>query len=274
VQDDTAFDDMVKNAPYLQCGFNPETDGNKSLANGAFTSTNSTVRGTNWTVNAKSEITLALNGASSVLTTLFSVNNTQPAAAKIQADSYAAQTSTTMTFNNASNAETQAALDRKSTSPSCGILMTKSLKMVSKMGSTYVNVTFDKPAPYLINPMLTKSRIFYELKSPIVISGITATIDSNDAELMKKGRTRTGSVSISLINPNKTFTDSSGKSITINTDYAVRVVSKFDGAGTGALTWLNSVNEYFINTKTGNFDGIVVQIPRQELGIVVYSTQR
>ena len=178
-----------------------------------------------------------------------------------------------MTFNNASNTETQVTLGRKSTNPSCGISMIKSLKMVSKMGSSYVNVTFDKPAPYLINPMLTKSRIFYELKTPIVISGITATLDSNDAELLKKGRTRTGSVSITLINPNKTFTDSSGKSVTFNTDYAVRVVSKFDGAGTGALTWLNSVNEYFINTKTGDFEGIVVQIPRQELGIVVYSSQ-
>ena len=271
---DAAFAASLQQNPYLQCGYDPNADGAKSLSSSSLASTTSTITGSNWTVNALSNLTVAISGAATNVDTIFTISNAQPAAAIAEAMSMAAQYSSNLVFTNVANVTAQNALARTSGTPSCGILMAQTLRLTAKDNSYYVNVAFDKPLPYLISPTLSKTRMNYELGKPIVVTNITATIDSNNPSLMQNGQTRTGTASVALISPTKTFTDSSGNNVTISADYAVRIATEFDGATAGALTWLNSVNEYFVNAGTGSIGGIVVQIPRKELGIVVYDTKK
>ena len=269
---DTAFEAQVKTNPYLGCGYDPATDGaSKVLANNNYAATQSTVKGPNWTVTAESTMTVAINAATASVNTLFTVDNANPSVAITEAKNMASQYSSNVVFADAANAAVETALGKTSSDPSCGLLLAQTFKLKAVSGDTYVNITFDKPTPYLISPTLTVARINHELQSPVTISNITATIDTNDSSLSSGGTTRTGSVSLTLIDPLKTLTDSSGKSVTVKGDYAVRVTSRFDGTDTGALTWLNSVNEYFVDVATSTIVGVIVQIPRNELSTVVYA---
>lgn len=264
---DVVFEESAKKDKFLQCGYNPEGPSAK-VFNESLVS-DSVVRGANWEVSVHGVMKIDATSTGTLIGNAFTVQSAKPEAVKVQADATASAYSNVATFVTVTNAEAQAVLGSKDKS-SCGVFMTKMVRMIMN-GDKYVNVTFDKPLPYMVIPILTKARAAYEIGGGLTITNITATMGPNSMDLA--GTTRTGAVRINMINPTKTFTDSAGKSQTVTADYAVRIVTQFSGAGGDALIWLNSISEYFVSVKTGSFSSFVERVPRKELGLIYYTQQ-
>lgn len=256
---------------YAGCGFTQTAASNSStqLFGANLRSTLSKLSGRNtisWVVTATSDMAISAAVGQSEISMSFDVVDGTPSRAKAKAESNVAKYANDTTFKSVSNEKIQNLLGRGAQNPACGILMANRVEVKSNGGATYINADFSKPFPYLLSTTLSASRALRELAEPIVIDNIKATVKSNDPEVTQGGASRTGKVSINLINPKRTITDSNGKSTTFEAEYAYRVSSKFDGAS--SVWWLDQISDYYV--KNGEIIGTVVQIPKNEIKVIVY----
>jgi hypothetical protein len=224
--------------------------------------------GTNWEVQARSD--MMISGSMDVFktSTSFKIISGSPLTARSRAEKYASLYSNDAEFIGVSTAGVQAALKRTATNPACGLIMTKSVSLRSDNGSSWAKISFDRPVPYYLIPNLTKERVQYEMAQGLSVTEVIATIDSNDPKL-GTGVRRRGGVEIKYIVPTLSATDSTGKAIRIGADYAYRLSSKYERASTDAsIPWLDQVTDYYI--KGGKVVAIVARIPRKELSEVYY----
>ena len=218
-----------------------------------------------WQITATSSMSMNGTTESTTIEVGLDIIDGTPSRAEARAESEAANYENETTFFNTTPKATQEALNRGS-NPSCGVMMADKVEIRSENGGTYINATFSKPFPYMLSPQLSAPRALRELESPITIDGIEATVETNDPNIKWGSSPRVGSATISLINPKRSVTDSNNKTISFHSDYAYRVASKFEGSS--SVWWLDQVSDYYI--KDGEIIGIVTQIPKRELNILVY----
>lgn len=256
-----------KEDPHWGCNYAPKAGGAKMVA-ANLTSTPSLVKDTTWQVEAQSTMSMDGNSDQTEATTDFTIIKST-LNAKTRSERYANDYAHTATFANIPLSEATSNLNRDANS--CGFMMANSIKMNSKNGRTYANITFQKPFLYMLSPTLSLERFEKELEKAIEINDIRATIDTNDYEILKTGvKERVGKIEIFRIQETRTVIDSKGASITLSGDYAYRVSSKFNGSTpTKPIAWLDQVTDYYI--KNGKIMGVVTQIPREEIGILVYN---
>jgi hypothetical protein len=175
-------------------------------------------------------------------------------------------------FQALAQAEVQAALGAPSDKPLCGLVMVRGQRSMAMDNVTFIQATYDKPIVQMISPKLSPERIKLQLQNPIKITGITATLQTNDEAIMATGLVKKGEVELSLIPSERTLSDSLGNPLTIKAEAAYRITSKFvepNGAGAGLPSVLDQIAEFYVSGQ--KISHVILKSPRPEMPLIVYS---
>lgn len=264
--------ERIKVDPYIGCGYtladNPDM---VDLAPVALNNARSKIVSGIVTVMGSGSINLSGKQNAITVSNSFRVISTSPNNAEGRAVNLANKASGMTKFQNLSQVEVQAALKTPADKPMCGIVMARGLRATSADGATYVQATFSKPIVTIINPKVSVERLKLQLATPIKVTGITATLESNDEEVIAAGLVKQGDIEVTLIPTSRTLKNSLDQDVTINSEVAYRIANKFQGEGAETSpSVLDQVADYYI---TGNkITHIVVLTPLPELPIIVYQT--
>lgn len=264
--------EKIKTDPYVGCGYaageNPDTVEINPIN---LNNVRSKIVSDGVTVLGNGSISFSGKQSGITAANTFNVTSTSPNNAVGRATKLATKGSGKTTFQNITQALVQTALNTPAAKPFCGIVMSKSLRSQSADGLTYVEATFDKPIVTLINPKVSVERIRLQLINPIKITGVTATLVSNDADVNASGTVKRGDIEVALIPTTRQVMDSFGQPINITSEVAYRIANKFqntDGTTSGTPSLLDQVADYYVS---GNkITHIVVLSPLPELPVIVY----
>jgi hypothetical protein len=176
------------------------------------------------------------------------------------------------TWTVVSAAEAQSYASKMGLPSACGLMASRSFSSVTKSQKYYIKISYNKPFFFFVNPLLSKSRVEQELKTPIRVEGIVASIESNNPMLNSEAKTRTGVTELRLIPASAVLSDDSGRQIQVAADYAVRFTSQFDNSSNNdgsPLASLNQTADYYI--QGGKIAAILVKIHKSTPQTILYT---
>lgn len=131
--------------------------------------------------------------------------------------------------------------------------------MTETTGDHATTVTFDPPLPYLLPPVMSKTRFAKEFSETRTFSGINAKVVTSTGDKVSTGQSISGSASIVPVDASATFTNTEGAVVTVDADYAFRIEFDFGSHETTNALGLYKVATYYvvdgeyrvINVETG-----------------------
>ncbi len=202
----------------------------------------------------------------------FSVVSATPNNATNAANREALKSSFKTDFQAISQLEAQAALAATAEKPVCGVVMVRGQKSLALDNMTFINASYDKPVVQMISPKMTVERIKLQLQAPIKITGITATLETNDQAIIDSGLIKKGEVEVALIPAERSLTDSLGNPVNIKAEVAYRVTNKFMDASAGnagQASVLDQIAEFYISGQ--KVTHLIVKTPRPEMPLIIYA---
>lgn len=268
--DVAAIQQRLKSDPFAGCSYTDAARGDqKALETVELINPRSRIVSGLVTVNGSGSLSLSGTHSKPQLVNVFNVLSTIPNNASGQAVKLAEKGSATTDFTGLSHAEVQGALGATAAQPICDFLMAKSLRSLSADGASYVQASFDKAVPVMIDPQIAPGRLKLQLANPLKIANITATLETNDPDVVLSGLTKRGDIELSLIPSSRTYEDSFGEKVMVSGQVAYRVSNKFqsdDGGAAPAL--LDQVADYYL--ANGELAYVVMLTPLPELPIVIF----
>ncbi len=262
----STFAGSLTSDPFKECNYDPDSE-KADFKAVTLNSTDAKMVGDGWEIMGKA--TAAFSGTTSPLKLGFNFNvvSGKPAAAVTIAKKETARFANDSSITIVSNDEAAQALGRSLNTPTCGVLMTNKVQSVSKTTGENMTVTLDQPIPFMLSPLLTAQRANYELENGIKIENVTGEVSASDP---KANGPQTGTAELFLVDETASVTDTTGKQTVFDADYAYGVVIHFDGNNVDAdLGVLDQVNYYYV--KGGAIIGMVTEVPREELPILVFT---
>lgn len=140
------------------------------------------------------------------------------------------------------------------------------LKITEQTEAHFSEIEFSPPVPYLVSPLLNKSRFEKEIGSEKVFNDVEAHVVSTSNPKLSNGQKLQGSVTISSVNANTTYNSSEGTSRAISADYAYRMEFNFGDGST--QIGLNKAATYYV--KKGKFVAVIVETGEQKAPFIQF----
>lgn len=140
------------------------------------------------------------------------------------------------------------------------------LKITEQTEAHFSEIEFSPPVPYLVSPLVSKSRFEKEIGNEKVFNNIQAHVVSTSNPKLSNDQKLDGKVTISLVDASTTYKSSEGTSRSISADHAYRM--EFDFGDGSTQIGLNKAATYYV--KKGKFVAVIIETGEQKAPFIQF----